>query len=332
MERRMFLRLALGGLAAAATSSLATTGEAASRAAKIHAVERTAIGTTLTLALEHAPFPCPGAPWTDPTVIAFVPHHYRAPKGDGVDVLVHFHGHNTTAAEAVVAHALREQVTDSKQNLVLLVPQGPVHAADGSPGKLDHPRGLRRLLAEAIGVLATHHAARELGDAALPSRPELGMVALSAHSGGYRPAAACLDHGGVDVREVYLFDALYGELATYRDWVVARKDAHGRARHKLVSHFVSQEVRRNNRALEAMLEAAGVRCTRDVLGPRGGAISRAELTHARAVFVDGNASHTDVTHASNQLRDCLFASCFRRVLPSDWFEEKDGPRPVDPRS
>src|SRR5262249_11739444 len=150
---------------------------------------------------------------------------------EGVATLVHFHGHSTTAERAMVAHQLREQVADSKQNAILVVPQLAVMAADSSCGRLESPGGLQRLLESALE--ATHLQGRTtLGDTAFPADAPLGTTCLSAHSGGYHAVACCLRAGGVDVRETYLFDALYGEVETFRDWVVARHGEPLHRRHK----------------------------------------------------------------------------------------------------
>jgi hypothetical protein len=89
-------------------------------------------GVTLVLELEHAPFPAPGAVYRDPTVVVFVPHHFRPGPGDAIGILVHFHGHNSTAERAMVAHELREQLFDSKQNAILVVPELAVLAPDSA--------------------------------------------------------------------------------------------------------------------------------------------------------------------------------------------------------
>lgn len=325
LDRRSFL---CAGAALAAGLLAFPGGDALAGTRKLGDVSSGPHGATLRLALEHGPFPCPGAPYEDPTTMVFVPRHYRAPDSGRLDVLVHFHGHNTTIEEALAVHAIREQLHDSKQNAILVAPQLAVRAADGAPGKLEQEAGLVRMLAEVASVVASSAARKKLGDAAIARRPKLGTVAISAHSGGYRAAASSLQHGGADVSEVYLFDALYGEVQAFRDWVLARKDDAGRARHKLVSHFVSTPVRSRNRELEAALEAAGVRCAHE---STPGELSRAELTTGRAIFIDGQLSHDGVTHEQNELRDCLFASSFTRSLESDWFEDKDAPRALDPR-
>src|SRR5262249_26891875 len=121
--RRNFLALAVAGAALA----LARPARAGS---KPRVVAEDARGLTLAADLEHAPFPAQGAAYQDRTVFVFVPAHYTPPRDGRVSMVVHFHGHNTTAERAMAAHELREQLFDSKQNAILVVPQGPVFAAD----------------------------------------------------------------------------------------------------------------------------------------------------------------------------------------------------------
>jgi hypothetical protein len=321
MLRRSFL-------AALAGAPLFTFGRAAGAQARLTSLARDARGTTLWLALEHAPFPAPGAPYRDDTVIVFVPAHYRFHDEEGVAALVHFHGHNTTAERAIIAHELREQLADSKQNAILVVPQLAAMAPDSSCGKLESPGGLVRLLSEAVGTSA-REGRISLGETTFPSDAPLGSVCLSAHSGGYHAAADCLRGGGVDVRETYLFDALYAEVDAFRDWVLARRGEPLHGRHKLVSYFTDAGTTAANSALlRAQLERAGVLCEHEA---QEGELSRRDLSHADAVFVRTGLWHSNVTWETNALRDCLFASALPRHLPTTWFARKLGSRPLEKR-
>jgi len=176
-----------------------------SSATRLKSIVRDGRGTTLWLGLDHAPFADGG--YRDDTVIVFVPSHYRFHDDEGVATLTHLHGHSTTAERAMVGHQLREQVADSKQNALLVVPQLAVMTPDSSCGKLEAPGGLQRLLEEVIPTVA-HEAHSTLGETAFPHNARLGTACVSAHSGGYHGAACCLRGGGIDVRETYLFDAL----------------------------------------------------------------------------------------------------------------------------
>jgi hypothetical protein len=327
MPGAMFRRHFLAALVGAPVWALGRSTWAADGFASLKSLARDALGTTFWLGLDHAPFPAQGAPYRDNTVIVFVPSHYRFSEEEGVSALVHFHGHNTTAERALRAHELREQLADSRQNALLVVPQLAVLAADSSCGKLESPGGLARLLSETMAVCA-REGRITLGDTAFPGDAPLGTVCVSAHSGGYHAAAAVLRVGGIDVREVYLFDALYAESETFRDWVIERRGEPLHRRHKLVSYFTGGATEANNVQLRALIERAGLVCEHEA---REGELSRRDLSHADAVFVRTGLGHSDVAWETNALRDCLFASALPRHMPTTWFACKTGARPLEKR-
>jgi hypothetical protein len=316
------------------TAALTRTVRAAhaSGASQVRAVAADERGVTATLDLAHAPFPAAGAPYQDRTVLVFIPHHYVVPRGGAVSMVVHFHGHNTAAERSVVAHALREQLFESKQNAILVAPQGPLFAADSSCGKLEAPGGLARMLGDVLGTVSAPDGAAALARAApradLGASPGVGTVCVSAHSGGYHAAASSVKHGGVDVNEVYLFDALYSDVDVFRDWVITGKGRSLRQRHKLVSYYGGASTEAESRRLHQELERAGVRCAFEKVE---GTLSRAELTDSEAVFIRTALPHNGVTHELNALRDCLYASGLRRRLRTAWFDQKDGARVLERR-
>jgi hypothetical protein len=321
MHRRTFL----AALAAAPVLCLARPSWAQA-VSRLKSIVRDSLGTTLWLGLDHAPFA--GGGYRDDTVIVFVPSHYRFHDDEGVATLVHMHGHSTTAERAMVAHQLREQVADSKQNALLVVPQLAVMATDSSCGRLESPGGLQRLLEEVVAT-ASREGRTTLGETAFPRDAQLGTACVSAHSGGYHAAACCLRAGGVDVRETYLFDALYAETDAFRDWVVARHGEPLHRRHKLVSYFTEgAQTEANDRLLRSQLEHAGVLCEEEL---QEGELSRHDISHAEAVFVRSGLWHSAVTWETNALRDCLFASALPRHVASTWFARKSGARPIERR-
>lgn len=293
---------------------------------RLKSFEQDELGTTLVLGLPEAPFA--GISYGDDSVIVFVPDSYRFRPEEGISSLVHFHGHNSSAERAIVAHALREQLVDSRQNAVLIVPQLAMLAADSSCGRLQMPHGFSRLLRSALSTTA-RLARTTLLDARLPERAELGRICVSAHSGGYHAAACSLRDNGVNVSETYLFDALYGEREVFRDWVLARRGDPATSRHKLVSYFTpGATTEAINRGLCAELERGGVLVAEET---REGELSRRELSHADAVFVRTGVGHSAVTWETNALRDVLYASMLPRHLESTWFASRHGARPIERR-
>jgi hypothetical protein len=72
--------------------------------------------------------------------------------------------------------------------------------------------GLRRFVAE---ILQTLKAEGKI------DTNKIGRLILSAHSGGYRPAAFAVANGGLSehIREVFLFDAFYGQYDKFVPWL-----------------------------------------------------------------------------------------------------------------
>ncbi|MBL9100205.1 MAG: hypothetical protein JNL82_04550 [Myxococcales bacterium] len=294
---------------------------------KVQAIDQGRRGTTITLALEHGMFPAPGKRYQDATTLVFVPGHFRVMDDQKVDAVVHFHGHRTTAGEAMVRHQLREQLDDSRQNAILVMPQGPVRRSDSSGGNLDKPGGFQKFLGEVRSALQGPAVAEALGPSRLPHAARIGMVCVSAHSGGFGVTARCIKHGGFNIAEVYLFDALYGEVAAFADWVGERRDQQGAERHKLVCYYTGGKVRSNSLTLLRELRRQGIDALHE---EREGQLSRAQITRARAVFIK-TRDHMRVTYKSNSLRDCLYASGLKRRLESDWFANKDEQRAIERR-
>ncbi|MCA9562768.1 MAG: twin-arginine translocation signal domain-containing protein, partial [Myxococcales bacterium] len=139
--RRRFLKTAAAGALGTSLLGRMRRAEATVEAAEVADIFEGSRGVTLTFNMQHGPFPCRGSSYRDNRTFVFVPHHFRLPASDRVDTVVHFHGHNTTAEEAMERHELREQFYDSCQNGILVMPQGPDNAEDSSGGNLDREDG-----------------------------------------------------------------------------------------------------------------------------------------------------------------------------------------------
>jgi hypothetical protein len=285
---------------------------------KIRDVDQDTIGTTFELGLDHAPYPDGSGRYSDDTVMVFVPEHYRLPSDKKIDFVVHFHGHNSSAKDVISNHKLRDQVRESRQNAVLVVPQGPVAAADGDFGKLMKKDGLADLLDEVREVIATKKASNKLGDASVRGAKATGRVVLTSHSGGYHAVAVNLKSGGVTVREVYLFDSLYDDVPAFRDWVVESPK-----HHKLVSYYIGGRTLEASVELAHDLEDEGIDVVRE---ENGELATRGELTKGRAVFLVGKTNHYAACYDEHPLRECLRASCLKGMGSGNWLSKKSAPR------
>ncbi|MFO0555017.1 MAG: hypothetical protein U0271_41955 [Polyangiaceae bacterium] len=168
-------------------------------------------GEGITLDLPTAPFPYPNTPYTDASVRIFVPEGYRD-RGEH-DMVLHFHGHNTTLAGTLAGHLYENHLCASGVNAVLVVPQGPVNAASGDFGKLLDPGGVEAMLREVLVVLYREGRI---------SRPVLGELTLTSHSGGYIATGVNLEPAtnSVPVAQVDLFDSIYGLEAEFESYAM----------------------------------------------------------------------------------------------------------------
>ena len=138
-------------------------------------------------------------------------------------LIVFFHGHGAQLADDVyLRQQVPAQISSSGVNAVLVAPQLAFNAADSSAGKLWQPGAFARFLGEAAQHLAKLH-----GDPRSVRSFASMPVVIVAYSGGYLATAWSVHHGGLTnrLRGVVLFDALYGELDTFADWIQRQKSA-----------------------------------------------------------------------------------------------------------
>ena len=182
-------------------------------------------GELLLVKLDSAPFPHPlraeghkyqnefyssDEHYRDSTVGIFIPKGFRT-TGGKVDFVVHFHGWRNHVEKVLQHYELIEQFAEASPNAILVVPQGPYDAPDSFDGKLEDPDGFKRFMTD---VMATLRNRKVIGD------ETLGGIILSGHSGGYEAISSVLAVGGLTdhVREVWLFDALYGRTEKFMNW------------------------------------------------------------------------------------------------------------------
>lgn len=163
-------------------------------------------------------------------------------------LIVFFHGHGAKLADDVyLRQQVPAQISSSGINAVLIAPQLAVNAADSSAGKLWQPGAFARFLGEAAQHLAKLH-----GDPRSVRSFTSMPVVIVAYSGGYVATAWSVHHGGIArrLRGVVLFDALYGELDTFADWITTQKSAF------FVSTYAGSTLARNHQLQKMLADRA----------------------------------------------------------------------------
>jgi hypothetical protein len=299
MIKRVLFLIGLGWLTVAAT------------AAQEAFTDSAALGELFVAALTNAPFPHSSradgheyqgkkfpasAHYSDSSVAFFIPKGFR--PSERIDFVVHFHGWNNNIAQADRDFGLVEQFAASRRNAVLLLPEGPFNAPDSSGGKLEDPLGFERFMTEAMAALR----GRPGFSNAVP-----GRIVLSGHSGAYRVISAILDVGGMagSVREVYLFDALYGQAPRFHHWIDHEKAG------RLVVIYTDHggTLDESTRFIQAM-SARGLKHhageEADVTDP--------QLRSNRLLFLHSTGSHNEVLARGGNLRSFLETSCLDSIV------------------
>jgi hypothetical protein len=213
--------------------------------------------------------------YVDSTVGLFIPTDFvPAPV---VNYVMYFHGHGNNVARTLSEYGLGMRFAAAKVNAILIVPQGPKDASDSGGGKLELDRGAFAALVGEVSEFL--HAQRRI------STTQVGKIALSAHSGGYKVTAAILDHGGMPehVTDVLLLDASYGSLQWFADWCAAQPS------HRLVSLY-TEHLADENREMMALLDKLKVRFT--LLDEP--ALTDEQLRTRRPLFMPTIAGHGEV--------------------------------------
>jgi hypothetical protein len=260
-----------------------------------------ALGTTIVTTSAHTMFPHPERAnghvyggktypadphYSDRTVVIFVPKGFR--PGETTDIVFFFHGWGTNVDRTLATFRIAEQLGASGVNAVLVLAEGPKDAPDSFGGRLEEEGVFSGLVAD---VLAT------LKERGVIEKARPGSIVLAGHSGAGRVISLILLRGGLtaNVREVYLFDALYGQVERFAWWV-----DHTRGR-LVVIHSPGGGTRARTIDFMADLRARGVPFARV---PES-AVTAELLRKSRLVFIESALAHEDVVAAQGQLRTYL---------------------------
>ncbi len=231
-----------------------------------------------------------GDHYSDSSVAIFIPKGFRFT--DTVDLVFHFHGWFNNIDTTFGRYQLARQFAESNKNAILVVPEGPRNAPDSFGGKLEDKDGFRRLVDDLLRYLSVVKHTGIL---------HVGSIVLSGHSGGYHVISYILMRGGLSrhVKEVYLFDALYGQTEKFVHWVDL---FHPRF---LSVYTDSGGTREENTGLVADFNGWDIPHSEGELEQ-----ARPEdLRQHKIIFLHTNLQHDEVVQARSTFREFLRTSC-----------------------
>ncbi|MCX6145250.1 MAG: hypothetical protein NTZ35_18760 [Ignavibacteriales bacterium] len=227
--------------------------------------------------------------YSDSSVALFIPRGFR--QTEAIDLVVYLHGWRNNIDTTLSKYKLPQQLYESGKNAILVVPEGPRNAPDSYAGKLEDTGGLKRFVADVVDFL--------FQESKIKTR-SIGKIILSGHSGGGEGIAFALMRGGIPekVREVYLFDALYGDAEKFTYWI-------DRFNGKLINIYTdSGGTKWDTEALMEDLAGWGI----PYRSQEERAAAPSDLHDNRLVFIHTDLEHDMVVSARMQLREYLKAS------------------------
>ena len=234
--------------------------------------------------------------YSDNTVAIFIPKGLQ--ETGRIDFIFHFHGWQNNVEGVLRQYRLIEQLSESRRNAVLVVPQGPRNAPDSFGGKLEDADGFKRLIADVAETLKQKSGLQKKDFA-------IGHIVLSGHSGGYEVISAIVDCGGLtdQVREVWLFDALYAQTDKFLAWI----DRH---QGRFIDIYTEQGgTKAKTEQLMTLLKQRG---TAFFAGQESEA-KPADLQANKLIFLYTDLPHNDVVNKRQEFREYLQTSCFGKL-------------------
>jgi hypothetical protein len=270
----------------------------------------TVIGHAVIVPMKSAPFPHPkrasghsydgksypvAEHYRDSSVMIFLPSGFQPQKT--LDFVVYLHGWYNSIDSANAQFRIAEQFAESRRNAVLVFPEGPKFAPDSFAGKLEDSCGLQRLLQETLETLLRTKNIRST----------VGNAILAGHSGAYRGMAYMLARGRVPVREVWLFDALYGQTEKYTHWLETDVK---RLRGRFITIYTDDGgTKAETEKLVEDLTAWNVsfRLVEEQT------LTKQDLMRSSVLFIHTDLQHNDVISRRGQFRLFLETSCLHTI-------------------
>ena len=282
----------------------------AAQAEESHSLAMTNSGQLIVTQLVSAPFPHSSRAeghkykdeffpadkhYSDNTVAMFVPKGFA--DAGRVDFVIHFHGWRNTVAGTLEQYKLADQLSASGRNAILIVPEGPKNAPDSSGGKLEDADGFKQFMDEVIAALKRR--------SVLKNDSRIGQIILSGHSGGYQVMSSVVERGGLadQVREVWLFDALYARGEKFLAW----SEKTGGRLINIYTDGGGTKVRTEEMLAQLKQRGTNMLVTTDT------AVIAMELTTNKFVFLHTDLRHNEVVEKRKTFQQFLETSCLAKI-------------------
>ena len=236
------------------------------------------------------------AHYQDSSVMVILPR--GLPASEKLNMVFWFHGWNNNIDTASNYYHLVKQFLDSRRNAALVFAETAKNSPDSYGGKLEQPGVFDALVQDILLKLKKE---KLITPECLP-----GNLILAGHSGAFRVIAHILEYGGLPVREVELFDALYSQTDKFYNWI--QKDSS----HRFINWYTNQGGGTDEVSVQMMgdLKKQGI----PLLFLEETDLAPGSLRANRILFIHSARAHNDIIFHPDNFQLLLENSGFLPIL------------------
>ena len=235
--------------------------------------------------------------YDDSSVLMIVPP--RLKRDRKTDLIFWWHGWHNNIDTALQFYGLARQFAAAGRNAILVLAESGRNVADSYGGKLNQKGEFSRLVGDVMEELKKY--------GIVPGDATPGRIILAGHSGGYGVIADILANGQTPVDEVFLFDALYGRLPIFMNWV--RQDK----RHHFI-HWFTNHGGGTDEVSDTMMQQLESEHL-DYLLTGEGILNPALIKNNRILFIHSSREHNVIINDPDDFRLLLENSLFLGAVP-----------------
>jgi hypothetical protein len=226
--------------------------------------------------------------YSDSTILVFIPN--RVMDQDTVELVFYFHGWWNNIDKSINEFDLINQFSRSGLKGILVFPETALNAPDSFGGKLENKDVFAQLVSDLKSRLGNE----------MNLDFTFSAITLAGHSGAYRVISYIIMHGGLTdkIKSVYLFDALYGGIEKYTNWI---NNYSGRFINIYTPEGGTKEESEN-----LMTDLSGWEIPFKLIETDD--FTTDELTGSRIIFIKSVLEHNEVIHSRNQFQKFIESS------------------------
>lgn len=220
--------------------------------------------------------------YNDNSYIVYTPKHFN--KSKPWHFFFWFHGSTNNIQSTIEQFKLREQITLSQANVILIMPEAVKNAPDSYAGNWEQPNSFNMFMEELKQKLKIEKIVDDV--------PANNHIIIAGHSGAARVLVRLMDYSSSTIKAIFLFDAIYSNEQNILNCIKRFPNC------KLINLYSQREgCLRSSKKLMELMQKAGT----TYLAKQDTDVTDEQLKQNRITCLNSNLSHNDIPVSYNYL-------------------------------